>query len=64
MRNENAGAHADETDRCYNGGTIINYTVPKTGDSANLWLWAVMVLAGAGAVCGVAVYSKKKKEER
>ena len=64
VRYENVGAHAGETDRCYNGGTIINYKVPKTGDSANLWLWAVMVLAGAGAVCGVVVYSKKKKEKK
>ena len=64
VRYENVGAHAGETDRCYNGGTIVNYKVPRTGDSANLWLWAVMALAGAGAVCGVVVYSKKKKDKR
>ena len=64
VRYENVGAHAGETDRCYNGGTIVNYKVPRTGDRANLWPWAVMALAGAGAVCGVVVYSKKKKDKR
>ena len=64
VRYENVGAHAGETDRCYNGGTIINYKVPKTGDRANLWLWAIMALLGAGTVCSVAVYSKRKKEKR
>ena len=29
VRYVNVGIHADATDRCYNGGTVINYKVPK-----------------------------------
>ena len=61
---QNVGAHADVTDRCYNGGTIINYKVPKTGDEANLALWLGMVLTGASALCYAALTSKRRKEER
>ena len=28
----NPDTHPDATDRCYNGGNIVNYKVPKTGD--------------------------------
>ncbi|MBQ9196310.1 MAG: Cna B-type domain-containing protein, partial [Clostridia bacterium] len=61
VRYENVGAHAGETDRCYNGGTIINYKVPKTGDPADLKLWLSYVLLGLGAVCSVWAYSKRKQ---
>ena len=60
VRYENVGAHAGETDRCYNGGTIINYKVPKTGDDNNLWLWLGCVLLGVSAVCGTLIFSRKK----
>ena len=36
-RYENVGVYAHITDRCCDGGTIINYRVPKTGDEAPLW---------------------------
>ena len=64
VRYENVGAYADVTDRCYNGGTIINYKVPKTGDTANPRLWAGMMLLGVGAVCGTLVFGRRKKENR
>ena len=51
-RYENTGSYADETDRCYNGGTIVNYQVPQTGDDARLTLWLVMALLGAGLLGG------------
>ena len=60
VRYENVGAHAGETDRCYNGGTIINYKVPKTGDDNHLWLWLGCVLLGVSAVCGTLIFSRKK----
>ena len=52
VRYENTGAWANETDRCGNGGTIINYKVPKTGDNTRLPLWillSVLGLAGTAA---------------
>ena len=55
---ENVGAHAGETDRCYNGGTIINYKVPKTGDDANPALWIALAALGIG---GLALLLKKRR---
>ena len=63
VRYENVGAHAGITDRCYNGGKIINYKLPKTGDTANLRLWISMVLIGISIVCCAAVFSRKKKRQ-
>lgn len=42
----NVGRHADAKDRCYNGGTIVNFRLPETGDHANLPLWIACVLLG------------------
>ena len=45
----NTGDNAAETDRAYDGGTIINSKIPQTGDNANLSLWmAMMLLAAVG----------------
>ena len=63
VRYENVGAHAGITDRCCNGGKIINYKVPKTGDTADLKLWICMVLVGLSVVCGAAAFSKRKKRQ-
>ena len=52
VRYENTGVHADVNDRCYNGGTIINYKIPKTGDTTLppvLWIGCILLgLLGAG----------------
>ena len=64
VRYENVGKYADITDRCCNGGTIINYKLPKTGDTANLRLWLGCVLLGVSAVCGALVFSRRKKVNR
>lgn len=61
VRYENVGAHAGETDRLYNGGTIINYKVPQTGDQFNPWLWLGGILLGLGAVCGTIRIDRRKK---
>ena len=47
-RYENTGIHAGVTDRCCNGGTIVNYTVPKTGDRTNLLIFIGLSLLGIG----------------
>ena len=64
VRYENTGAHAGETDRCYNGGTIINYNVPKTNDPANLRLWMGCVLLGVTALCGALIFDRKKRKDK
>ena len=45
-RYENVGIYAGITDRCCDGGTIVNYRVPRTGDEAPIWLWLGCALAG------------------
>lgn len=56
VRYENVGKYAGVTDRCCNGGTIINYKVPKTGDSADPILWMGCAVLGlallTAAYCG------------
>ena len=46
VRYENVGVHEGVTDRCYSGSTIINYKLPKTGDSENPVLWLTLVMVG------------------
>ena len=53
----NVGEHADEKDRCYNGGTIVNYRLPETGDHANFLLWIACALTG---LAGLAVFWFRK----
>ena len=64
VRYENVGKHAGETDRCYNGGKIINYKVPKTGDQTNLPLWLCCILLGLATVSAVVYTNKRKKAQQ
>ena len=64
VRYENMGVHAGETDRRYNGGTIINFQVPRTGDSASIALWTACVAAGAALLVGVAYASRRRKKSK
>ena len=64
VRYENVGAHAGETDRCYNGGTIINYKVPKTSDHANLTLWLSSILLGMATVSTVIYTTGRRKKSQ
>ena len=59
-RYENVGIYAGITDRCCDGGTIVNYRVPKTGDSGSPALWLGCVLAGLGMLA-LAYAGKRKK---
>ena len=59
MRCENAGLHAEETERCYNGGTILNYKLPKTGDESHPAFWLLLAMTGAA---GVIILAGRKKE--
>ena len=58
---ENVGAHAGETDRCYNGGTIINYKMPQTGDDVDLALWFGCALASL-VLLSLSIHAGKRKK--
>ena len=64
VRYENVGAHADVTDRCHNGGTIINYKVPRTGDDAGPAVWSGCALAGLALLSLICRAGKRKKTRR
>ncbi|MBQ8162681.1 MAG: isopeptide-forming domain-containing fimbrial protein [Clostridia bacterium] len=59
---ENTGANAGETEACYNGGTIVNHKVPKTGDSANPILWLGCMLLGMVMFTAVIWNEKARKK--
>ena len=58
---ENTGIHEDAEDRCYNGGKIINYKIPKTGDQTPSALpWILCLIAGLlGAGCVILICRKR-----
>ena len=58
---ENKGAHQDETDRVYDGGTITNHKIPKTQDNSHGELYlAIMLLCLIGlALCIRGVFKQK-----
>ncbi len=62
-RYKNVGVYAEITDRCCDGGIIINKKIPRTGDSFPLGLWIVMVLlglSGIGMIMGHGKHFKAK----
>ena len=59
---KNKGSFAEYTDRAYNYGTIINHTIPKTGDETPLALW--ISLAGVSAVGLAALVILRKKRSK
>ncbi len=63
-RYENVGVYAGITDRCCDGGTIINKRIPRTGDSAPLLLWAGMILLGAAGIGTALIMGKRRKAGR
>ena len=61
---ENTGSHAGVTDRCCNGGKIINYKIPKTGDrTIHPLIWIGCILLGLAGFGGAAMLRKRRKEE-
>ena len=54
----NSGNEPDDTT---SGDTTSNSEQPKTGDSSNWFLWAVLLLVSSCGMIGTAVYGKKKK---
>ena len=57
----NVGVYADVTDRCCDGGTIINKKVPKTGDAADFALWLSIIALGVVGLTTTLILTKRKK---
>ncbi len=61
-RYENVGVYAQVTDRCCDGGTIVNKRIPRTGDSGSVILWAGMALAGIAGIAVTVIAGKHRKK--
>lgn len=61
-RYQNVGEHADVTDRVYNGGTIINSSIPKTGDNNRVEIWLALAAVSLMGVHAVLRASQKRKK--
>ena len=57
----NVGVYADVTDRCCDGGTIINKKVPKTGDAADFALWTGIIALGVIGLTTTVILTKRKR---
>ncbi len=60
-RYQNVGVYASITDRCCNGGTIINEKIPQTGDDAQLTLWSCLALLGIAGMSLAFMAFKRRK---
>ena len=60
----NVGVYADITDRCCDGGTIINKKIPKTGDAADFALWAGIIALGVVGLTTTIILTKRKKAHK
>ena len=59
----NVGKYAGASDRCYNGGTIINTKLPLTGDSTPLAMWiGLLTISLSCAACCLIATKKRKKQ--
>ena len=57
----NVGKYANITDRCYNGGTIINYRAPNTGDESRPILWIALGAAGLLLLIALVIKHRRKR---
>ena len=60
----NVGVYAHVTDRCCDGGTIINKKLPRTGDESNPALWAGLMLVGIAGLTTLVLVKKRRKAEK
>ena len=60
---ENVGEYAHVTDRCYNGGTIINRKVPQTSDPLPIGVHVICMLAAGTGLILLRKTSRKQRVE-
>ncbi|MBO5537329.1 MAG: Cna B-type domain-containing protein [Clostridia bacterium] len=58
---ENVGAHANITDRLYNGGRILNVRLPQTGDKEKPWIFITL---GALSILGILFLLRRHRKQR
>lgn len=58
---ENVGEYADVIDRCYPGGTIINYKVPQTGDETPVRTYQRLLILSLLGLCLVGIASRRRR---
>ena len=61
---ENVGKYSGVTDRCYSGGTIINYKAPQTGDNVSVNVYKVLAFVSfmiVGVVAALRAYNRSRR---
>ena len=48
---QNVGEYSDVTDACHNGGTIINYKLPETGDKTPVADYTALIVFSLLGAC-------------
>lgn len=59
----NVGEYADVTDRCHNGGTIINRKVPQTGDEMPIGFHVVCIVAASVTLAMLALTRRRRSAD-
>ena len=60
---ENVGVYKLITDRCCDGGTIVNRKIPKTGDDDNPVLWTVTALSGMAGTLAILMVRRRRRSD-
>ena len=58
---QNVGVYAEVTDRCCDGGIILNrkISLPNTGDNSNIVVWIGVLTVTMGAIAVICLKKKK-----
>jgi hypothetical protein len=59
----NVGRYADVTDRCHNGGTIINRKIPQTGDTLPIGMHLICIVAASATLVLLFRPSRRRRYE-
>lgn len=60
----NVGTESKTVDKAFDGGTILNRKIPKTGDDRPVTLWAAAVLLGILGIGAVLTAENRKRRNR
>ncbi len=63
-KNAEDGAHAEETDKVWENGTITNHRIAKTGDTRPVEVWIFVLVASLIGMIALYVTGKKKAMNR
>ena len=60
VRYENYGNVSNVTSCAYDGGTITNTAIPKTGDTQPIALWIILAVLSLAGLTGIMVTSRRR----